>query len=366
MDCKFQTLPPLKRFRLLQQLQENKENNDPISLQLPAKKRKESRHSLLPEPTGVVSAATYCLPAKKRVWAIQPDLVSSGEPLSPFDLNVKYKSYFDEEVKANENGVNVKMPLDVATDHSVESHPKEKEDEKTPLMNDNSQSQFIKMPVEEEKDGNIEHEEEEEEEEDDDDGILCAICQSTDGDPTDPIVFCDGCDLMVHTTCYGNPLIKGIPEGEWFCTQCLASQSDKQNKAFSCCLCPTTGGAMKPTKDGFWAHVVCALLVPEVFFEDPDGREGINCTKVPKRRWKGKCYVCKSRKGCVIQCSEPKCPLAFHVTCGLNEDLCIEYREGKRKAETIVAGFCKSHTELWKKQQRTGKFKIVAREEHVK
>jgi hypothetical protein len=44
---------------------------------------------------------------------------------------------------------------------------------------------------------------------DDDDGIVCAVCQSTDGDPSDPIVFCDGCDLMVHATCYGNPLCEG-------------------------------------------------------------------------------------------------------------------------------------------------------------
>ncbi|KAJ9183052.1 hypothetical protein P3X46_006968 [Hevea brasiliensis] len=380
MDGNFQALPPLKRFRLLQQLQENKENNipisvqlpakkrklqelqgnkennAPISLQLPAKKRKESRHSLLPEPTEVASAATYCLPAKKRVWALQPDLVS-GKPLSTFDLNVEYTSYFDKKIKANEDGE--ETPLPITTNQPVEPHPQEKEHEEVSLLNDNSQSQFIKTTAQEEKEEN-----KVEEEDDDDDGIVCAICQSTDGDPTDPIVFCDGCDLMVHSTCYGNPLIKGVPEGEWFCTQCLDSQSNKQNKAFSCCLCPTTGGAMKPTKDGFWAHVVCAVLVPEVFFEDPDGREGINYSKVPKRRWEGKCYVCKSRKGCVIQCSEPKCPLAFHVTCGLKEDLCIEYKEGKRKVETIVAGFCKSHTELWKKQQRTGKFKIVAREGH--
>ncbi|KAK2987316.1 hypothetical protein RJ640_006404 [Escallonia rubra] len=45
------------------------------------------------------------------------------------------------------------------------------------------------------------------------------------------------------------------------------------------------------------------------------------------------------------------------------EELCIEYREGRKKG-VIVAGFCKSHTDLWDKQQQTGKFKIVARDEH--
>ncbi|KAL6283363.1 hypothetical protein ACE6H2_014292 [Prunus campanulata] len=195
------------------------------------------------------------------------------------------------------------------------------------------------------------------------DGIVCAICKSTDGDASDPIVFCDGCDLMVHATCYGDPLVKGIPEGDWFCTQCsLSSVPSQSNEPSSCCLCPIKGGAMKATRDGRWAHIVCALYVPEVFFKDPEGREGIDCSKVPKRRWKERCYVCKSSRGCAIQCSELKCPLAFHVTCGLNEDLCLEYREG-RKQGAIVAGFCKTHSDLWKKQEQTGKYKIVARED---
>ncbi|KAJ6776162.1 PHD FINGER PROTEINS [Salix koriyanagi] len=357
MDTKFQALPPLKRHRLLQQQQqqENKENV-PIALQLPAKKRKESRNPLLADAAPqVTTTAAYCLPTKKRVWALHPDLVS-GKPLSPFNLNVEYIPSFNEEIKTNDE--NKKIPLAIVTDKSIESEQEGlKKEKQATVLDENNQ----------------ECKEEEEKEEEEDDGILCAICRSTDGDPIDPIVFCDGCDLMVHTTCYGNPLIKGVPDGEWFCIQCLASKSDRsesKQSSLSCCLCPTKGGALKPTAtkggEGSWAHVVCALLIPEVFFEDPDGREGIHCSKVPKRRWEGKCYVCKRRKGCVIDCSEPKCPLAFHATCGLKEDLCIEFKEGKKKKETIVAGFCKSHTELWDKQQQSGKFKIVAREEHRK
>ncbi|KAJ6728276.1 RING/FYVE/PHD ZINC FINGER SUPERFAMILY PROTEIN [Salix koriyanagi] len=312
MDTKFQASAPLKRHTLLKQQQQHQEHeeNVPFSSQLPAKKRKESRNPLLADADPkVITSAAYCLPTKKRVWALHPDLVS-GKPLSPLiDLNVEYiPSFSNEGVEADE------------------------ENEKTPL------------PI--------------------------TTINNTDGDPTDPIVFCDGCDLMVHATCYGNPLIKGVPDGDWFCSPCLASKSDRESKqpSLSCCLCPIKGGALKSTaangRDESWAHIVCALLIPEVFFENPDGREGIDCSKIPKRRWEGKCYVCKSRKGCVIDCSEPKCHLAFHVTCGLNEDVCIDYKEGKK--ETIVAGFCKRHTELWDKQQQTGKFKIVAREEHRK
>uniref|UniRef100_A0A6N2KM43 PHD-type domain-containing protein n=2 Tax=Salix viminalis TaxID=40686 RepID=A0A6N2KM43_SALVM len=348
MDTKSQASAPLKRHTLLKQQQQRQENeeNIPFSSQLPTKKRKDSRNSLLADadPT-VITGAAYCLPTKKRVWALHPDLVS-GKPLSPLiDLNVEYiPSSSNEEVEADEE--NEKTPLPITTiNKSIDSL---KQEEKVTFPSENNQQEY----------------------EEEDDGILCAICQSTDGDPTDPIVFCDGCDLMVHATCYGNPLIKGVPDGDWFCSPCLASKSDRESKqpSLSCCLCPIKGGALKSTaangRDESWAHIVCALLIPEVFFENPDGREGIDCSKIPKRRREGKCYVCKSRKGCVIDCSEPKCHLAFHVTCGLNEDVCIEYKEGKK--ETIVAGFCKRHTELWDKQQQTGKFKIVAREEHRK
>uniref|UniRef100_A0A6N2L4G8 PHD-type domain-containing protein n=1 Tax=Salix viminalis TaxID=40686 RepID=A0A6N2L4G8_SALVM len=311
MDTKFQALPPLKRHRLLQQQQqqENKENV-PIALQLPAKKRKESRNpaDVADVAPQVTTTAAYCLPTKKRVWALHPDLVS-GKPLSPFNLNVEYIPSFNEEIKTNEE--NKKTPLAIVTDKSIESEQEGLKKEKQATVPDEN---------------NQECKEEEEEEEE------------------EMMIFC-----------------------------CLASKSDRsesKQSSLSCCLCPTKGGALKPTAteggEGSWAHVVCALLIPEVFFEDPDGREGIHCSKVPKRRWEGKCYVCKRRKGCVIDCSEPKCPLAFHATCGLKEDLCIEFKEGKKKKETIVAGFCKSHTELWDKQQQSGKFKIVAREEHRK
>ncbi|KAF7836603.1 protein Jade-1 [Senna tora] len=325
MDSQFHGLPPLKRLRLIQQqreLQDQQQQEEEYecsvvscSSTLPAKKRKESRDSTF-------SSNAYSLPAKKRVWALQPDF-ASDLALSPIDLNVEYKPSFEEQKT-------------------------EDRDEIIPILSENPQIEI--------KNDN---------DDDDDDGIICDVCQSTDGDPSDPIVFCDGCDLMVHASCYGNPLVKGIPEGDWFCEKCKASSSSLEENGkgmVSCCLCPVNEGAMKPTRDGRWAHIVCALLVPEVFFRDPEGRDGIDCSKVPKKRWLEKCYICKCSNGCAIVCSEIKCPLAFHVTCGLKEDLSIEYQEGKKNA-TIVAGFCNTHTQLWKKQQQSGKYKIVARED---
>nr|XP_043622875.1 protein Jade-1 [Erigeron canadensis] len=304
MENKIHSLPPHKRFNLLHQ--------DPTPSCLPAKKRKESRNplSISTNLDSLASlAATYCLPAKKRICALHPNHLPD-KPFSLFDLNLEYDP---KRETGQETG-----------QESVDGQETEKNQD------------------------------------DEEDGILCAVCQSTDGDALDPIVFCDGCNLMVHTTCYGDPLTKGVPEGDWFCSQCRII-TDK-TKSLSCCLCPNNGGALKPTKDGRWAHIVCALFIPEVFFTDPEGREGIDCSKVLKKRWARKCYVCKEPKGCVIDCSEQKCGLSFHVTCGLEQNLCIEYKEGRNKG-TIVAGFCKKHTDLWEKQQATGKYKIVARNE---
>ncbi|KAM0886852.1 hypothetical protein ACQ4PT_029460 [Festuca glaucescens] len=198
-------------------------------------------------------------------------------------------------------------------------------------------------------------------EEVEDDGVLCAVCRSTDGDPSDPIVFCDGCDLMVHATCYGNPLAQSIPDGDWFCSLCSDKAGTKKGKPARppCCLCPGRGGAMKRTTDEAWAHIECAVLVPEVFFQDADGRDAIDCSLVPSRRFTKQCYLCESSRGCALECSQPKCDLGFHVSCGLNGGLCIEYRE--QKGGGVVAGFCMEHTKIWEKQQLTGKYKIVSR-----
>lgn len=276
-------LPPSKRFKLLHSFDPHIQN--PKSL--PAKKRADLRDGTNP----------ICLPAKKRVWA--------PLPLSP---------------------IKTPPPIVVAAAVVVEESPIKEEEAVEEVV--------------------------EEEEEEDDDGVICAVCRSTDGDPSDPIVFCDGCDLMVHALCYGNPLARSIPEGDWFCLRCDETRTKTKTKnamesTTNCCLCSAEGGAVKPTVDGEWAHITCSLLVPEVFFHDPEGRDRIDCSRVPERRWRKRCYVCGSGRGCAIECSEPKCELGFHVSCGLDEGLCIEYKEGKRG--TVVAGFCGDHTKLWEK-----------------
>ncbi|CAK9869680.1 unnamed protein product, partial [Sphagnum jensenii] len=205
-------------------------------------------------------------------------------------------------------------------------------------------------------------EQQQEEDEEEEDGVLCDVCRSTDAEPSDPIVFCDGCDVGVHTSCYGNPLRLSVPEGDWFCAQCLSH--DPHSK--TCCLCPSSDGAMKQTTDGSWAHISCAVFVPEVFFHSAEAREPINCSHVPSRRWKSVCSVCKSTGGACVECTETGCQSTFHISCGLKEDLAIDYRDSRSGA--VVISFCKLHTPTWNQQQESKervKFKIVSRDPKI-
>ena len=55
----------------------------------------------------------------------------------------------------------------------------------------------------------------------------------------------------------------------------------------SCILCPNEGGAFKQTTNGEWAHLLCAIWVPETRVANDTLMEPITgVDKINKQRWK--------------------------------------------------------------------------------
>ncbi|KAM4738555.1 lysine-specific demethylase 4B isoform 2-T2 [Anableps anableps] len=132
-------------------------------------------------------------------------------------------------------------------------------------------------------------------------------------DRTSLLIQCKCCAMQVHASCYG--LKPESVRDSWTCARCTA-----QAWVVECCLCNLRGGALKMTTDSRWAHVICAIGVPEARFVNAIDREPVDVSAVPETRKSLKCVFCHTtnpspNRGACIQCTHENCATSFHVTC---------------------------------------------------
>ncbi|KAM6972008.1 protein AF-17-like [Aplochiton taeniatus] len=182
----------------------------------------------------------------------------------------------------------------------------------------------------------------------------CCVCSDERGWAENPLVYCDGhgCSVAVHQACYG---IVQVPTGPWFCRKC---ESQERAARVRCELCPHKDGALKRTDSGGWAHVVCALYIPEVQFANVLTMEPIVLQYVPHDRYIKTCCICedhgresKAACGACMTCNRQGCRQAFHVTCAQMAGLLCE-EEGPEADNVKYCGYCKHHYSKMQKKMR--------------
>ena len=105
---------------------------------------------------------------------------------------------------------------------------------------------------------------------------------------------------------------------------------------------------MKSTRSGQkWAHVSCALWIPEVSIGSVDRMEPITkISSIPQNRWQLVCVLCRERVGACIQCSVKTCKTAYHVTCAFQHGLEMRAIIEDENAEDGVKlrSYCQKHS----------------------
>ncbi|EMP33807.1 Protein AF-17 [Chelonia mydas] len=190
----------------------------------------------------------------------------------------------------------------------------------------------------------------------------CCVCSDERGWAENPLVYCDGhgCNVAVHQACYG---IVQVPTGPWFCRKC---ESQERAARVRCELCPHKDGALKRTDNGGWAHVVCALYIPEVQFANVLTMEPIVLQYVPHDRFSKTCYICeeqgresKAASGACMTCNRHGCRQAFHVTCAQMAGLLCE-EEVLEVDNVKYCGYCKYHFNKMKTLRHSGGSSFIA------
>ena len=93
----------------------------------------------------------------------------------------------------------------------------------------------------------------------------------------------------------------------------ICDMLQEQDKlAPQCCLCPVSGGALKPAEgDDLWCHAACMQWIPEVSVKDVARMEPVcHIKSIQKERWDLMCCICKCAALCQTVSLSPLIQLA--------------------------------------------------------
>ncbi|XP_047983095.1 histone-lysine N-methyltransferase ATX2-like isoform X2 [Salvia hispanica] len=153
----------------------------------------------------------------------------------------------------------------------------------------------------------------------------CNVCHMDEEYENNLFLQCDKCRMMVHARCYGE--LEPSDGVLWLCNLCRPGAPESP----LCCLCPVVGGAMKPTTNDSWAHLACAIWIPETCLLDVKKMEPIDgIDRINKDRWKLLCSICHVSHGACIQCSNINCRVSYHPLCARAAGFCLETEDMDR------------------------------------
>ncbi|CAO3566578.1 unnamed protein product [Mortierella alpina] len=146
--------------------------------------------------------------------------------------------------------------------------------------------------------------------------LPCAVCRDLAA-RGEQLLTCVDCNLTVHYDCYG--VDASVPHRKWLCDTCCNSQSPTCSTAYTCVLCTKSSDegpqALKQTTGSNWAHILCAMWIPEINFVEADRLSSVELMgRVRPERWRQACSICKKKAGACVACGEG-CKRVFHVTC---------------------------------------------------
>jgi hypothetical protein len=181
------------------------------------------------------------------------------------------------------------------------------------------------------------------EEDDESEDAVCMVCFDGSSSDTNSILFCDGCNAALHQSCYG---VSEIPEGDFFCDRCKGIHNmatdpssvhllEDTRGAIMCCLCPLQHGGIKPTTDGRYVHLCCAMWQNQTaIITDLSDMSPVDVSNIPIQcvtekingmvpqpngskyfPYRDPCHFCNISGGALRSCSCNGCSVVFHPLC---------------------------------------------------